>query len=86
MSGYGFKEKNEVYIAIVEEHLRCLPFGALKSRNASAIMLSFFGTSELVYEMLRTVSHKTRAYITNAVGLKGFIIPTITPVLRTLAI
>ena len=86
MFGQNFKEKNEVYIAIREEHLRCLPFGVLKSRNASAVMLSFYGTSEIVYQMLRAVSHKTRAYITNAVGLKGFLIPTITPVLRDLAV
>ena len=86
MFGQNFKEKNEVYIAIREEQLRCLPFGPLKSRNVSAVMLSFYGTSEIVYQMLRTVSHTTRAYITNAVGLKGFLIQTITPILRDLAI
>ena len=37
-------------------------------------MLSFLGDREEVYGLMRTTSHQTRAYITNATGLKGFLI------------
>ena len=37
-------------------------------------MLSYLGDREEIYGLMRTLSHKTRAYITNAKGLKGFLI------------
>ena len=80
------EEKNEVYIPIWKEHEKCLPFGALQSRNVAATVLSYLGSNDQVYELMRTTSHKTRAYITNAKGLKGYLVPlSVSSVLRTLA-
>ena len=50
-----------------------MPFGAMKSRHGVAVMLSFLGSKIKVYELMRTMSHRTRAYIHNANGLKGFL-------------
>ena len=50
-----------------------MPFGNMKSRHAVALMLSFLGTNIKIYELMRTTSHRTRAYIHNASGLKGFL-------------
>ena len=50
-----------------------MPFGTMKSRHAIAVMLSYLGSKIKVYELMRTMSHRTRAYIHNANGLKGFL-------------
>ena len=48
-------------------------------------MLSYLGDKEEVYGLMRVTSHKTRAYIKNADGLKGFLVPSsIAHVLRPL--
>ena len=79
-------EREDGYVGIYSEHLRCIPFGKLQSRHVAAVMLSFFGSNEEVYEILRKASHKTRAYITNANGLKGFLVPfSVLGVLRTIS-
>ena len=50
------------------------------------MILSYYGSNDEVYELMRRASHKTRAYITNAGGLKGFLVPfSVSSVLRTLA-
>lgn len=51
-----------------------LPFRGIQSRNATAVILSFFGMAENVLVMMRKLSHQTRAYIFNAGGLKGFLV------------
>ena len=80
-------EKNEVYIPIWKEHEKCIPFGPLQSRNVAATVLSYLGSNDEVYELMRTTSHKTRAYMTNAKGLKGYLVPfSVTSVLRRLAL
>ena len=49
-------------------------------------MLSYLGDKEEVYGLMRVTSHKTRAYIKNADGLKGFLVASsIAHVLRPLA-
>ena len=53
--------------------LKCLPFGAIKARGPVAIVMSFYGNNEVVTGLMQTLSHKTRAYIVNAKGLKGFL-------------
>ena len=79
-------EQNTFHIPIWKEYLKCLPFGHLKSRHVVAVMLSYLGTDEIVYDIMRKTSHKTRAYITNAGGLKGFIVNiSVTSAMRNLA-
>ena len=51
-----------------------MPFGALKSRLGIATVLSYFGGKDEVHGLMRVMSHKTRAYIKNAEGLKGFLV------------
>ena len=81
-----YEEKSEVYMPIWKEHEKCIPFGALQSRNVAATVLSYLGSNDYVYELMRCTSHKTRAYITNAKGLKGYLVPlSVSSVLRTLA-
>ena len=77
------KEKGD--ITLREKDLHDLPFGALKSRLAVATMLSYFGDKDEVHGLMRVMSHKTRAYIKNADGLKGFLITSsITQLLKQL--
>ena len=79
-------EKNTFDIPIWKEYLKCLPFGRLQSRHSVAVVLSYVGTNDIVYEMMRKTSHKTRAYITNADGLKGFLVNiSVTSAMRNLA-
>ena len=40
------EEKNEVYIPIWKEYEKCLPFGALQSRNVAATVLSYLGSND----------------------------------------
>ena len=48
-------------------------------------MLSYLGDQEEVYGLMRVTSHRTRAYIKNADGLKGFLVASsIAHVLRPL--
>ena len=44
--------------------------------------MSFYGDSDEVYMLLRTASHKTRAFITNAKGLKGFLVRGIISIIK----
>ena len=70
---------------IRKDYLISLPFGKIQSRHAIAMMLSYFGSNEEVYDIMRRTSHKTRAYIINAEGLKGFLVPySVTSALRIL--
>ena len=65
--------KLNLKIPINTKHSKCLPF--IPSRNAAAILLSYYGDIEEVYELMRRLSHRARAYLVNAGGLKGFLVP-----------
>ena len=55
--------------------MKSLPFGLLKSRISVATILSYFGYSDKVSDLMQGLSHKTRAYFVNAGKLKGFLTP-----------
>ena len=63
----------KVKVEIKEDLKHCLIFG-LKARLPIAIVLEFVGYREEVWPLLQIISHGTRAYIWNAVGLKGFVV------------
>ena len=63
----------DIYIPIKEELKKCLIFG-LQARLPIGIILSFFGYSNEVFELMQTLSHSTRAFIFNAKGLNGFLV------------
>ena len=63
----------DVIVPIKEELKRNLIFG-IQARPAIGMILSFFGYSYDVFELLQTLSHSTRAFIFNAKGLKGFLV------------
>ena len=63
----------DVIVPIKEELKRNLIFG-IQARPAIGMILSFFGYSYEVFELLQTLSHSTRAFIFNAEGLKGFLV------------
>ena len=52
------------------------------ARPVVAIIFSFYGFADEVYELMQTTSHTTRAYIHAADGLKGFLIPSISTLLK----
>ena len=64
-----------------------MPFANFKAVPV-AITLSYYGYREQVYDMMQKCSHKTRAYIVNATGLRGaanlrgFLIPTVVATIR----
>ena len=62
--------------------MHSIPFPLLQSRLIIASILTFYGDINDVYHLLQITSHKTRAYILNANGLKGFLVPTVTSVLK----
>ena len=45
-------------------------------------MFSFYGYSDEVRDLMKTLSHKTRAYYINALGIKGFVKISIFEVIR----
>ena len=77
LSGYSVGENEmmlDTVIAFRQDHRKSIPFANIKSRNAAAILLSYYGNPREVYELMRIASHKTRAYIVNAGGLKGYLV------------
>ena len=46
----------------------------MKTRNGTAISLSYYGCDVAVYSLMQRISHKSRAYIFNAGGLKAFLV------------
>ena len=58
-----------------------MPFANFKALPV-AITLSYYGDREQVYDLMQKCSHKTRAYIVNAPGLRGFLIPTVIAMIR----
>ena len=69
-------------VSIKDGNRSSLPFGNLNSRNGVAIVLSFFGCSQEVLYLMQRFNHKSRAYISNAGGLKGFLVPQIIAILK----
>ena len=61
-------------VAIRQELSKCLPFGSLQAREPVATIFSFVDYRYKVIPLFQTISHKTRAYIFNAGGLKGFLL------------
>ena len=69
-------------VSLREDFLKKLPFSKLQSRLVVAKVLSYFGDSDQVYYLMQTTSHRTRAYITNASGLKGFLVRGVISILK----
>ena len=63
----------DVKVPIKEELKKNLIFG-IQSRPAIGMILSFFGYSYEVFELMQTLSHSTRAFIFNAERLNGFLV------------
>ena len=63
----------DVKVQIKQELKRNLIFG-IQSRPAIGMILSFFGFSHEVFELMQTLSHSTRAFIFNAERLNGFLV------------
>jgi hypothetical protein len=63
----------DVKVQIKWELKRNLIFG-IQSRPAIGMILSFFGFSHEVFELMQTLSHSTRAFIYNAERLNGFLV------------
>ena len=51
-----------------------MPVQGIQSRLATALIFSYVGNQHQVPGILQKLSHRTRAYIVNADGLKGFLI------------
>ena len=63
----------DVRVQIKQELKKNLIFG-IQSRPAIGMILSFFGFSHEVFELMQTLSHSTRAFIFNADRLNGFLV------------
>ena len=61
-------------VKIKGKYLKAMPVKQIKSRVATALVLSFFGYRDYVIAILACLSHESRAYIFNANGLSGFLI------------
>ena len=61
-------------VEIKTEYLKKLPLEGLPSRLVTALVLAYVDVKEWVICLLLRLSHKTRAYIYNEKGLKGFLI------------
>ena len=51
-----------------------IPFGAIVSKCAIAIILSFYGPKDDVHDLMQRTSHLTRVYFMNEDRLKGFLV------------
>ena len=66
-----------------KEFLSCTPFDDIKSRNATATILSFLGYRHEIIPQMQRISHRSRAYIWNSDGLPGFLICDISLILQS---
>ena len=64
------------------EFFKELPFGQLKTRHGVAIVLSYLDDSKNVNSLMQQISHRARAYIFNAKGLKGFLVPGVISIIE----
>ena len=63
----------ETEVEIKSDYRKVMPIGGVQSRHATAVILSFYGFDSEVCYLMQIMSHKTRAYIVNTDGLKGFL-------------
>ena len=68
------RKSNQIKVPIKGKLRSCLILG-LKSRLSIALILSYLAHSEEILFLLQKLNHSTRAYIYNAKGLKGFLVP-----------
>ena len=68
------KTSIDIKVPIKEEFKKILPLHDLQSRNVTGTVLSYVDHREEVVVILQNLSHKTRAYIINAAGLKGYLV------------
>ena len=67
--------KFESDVPIKENYLKLIPFEGLQARVPVAIIFSYFGFRDQVFDLMQVLSHTTRAYFVNSGGLGGFLIP-----------
>ena len=68
------RETWHIKVGLKPELLKGMPFGTLKSRYALGLIFSLAGFKEEMFLILQNTSHKTRAYLWNANGLRGFLV------------
>ena len=68
------KTSIDIKVLIKEEFKKVLPLHDLQSRNVTGTVLSYVDYREEVVVILQNLNHKTRAYIINAAGLKGYLV------------
>ena len=54
--------KDLIDLTIRKEYLTWLPFETFQTRHGTAVVLSFYGDSDLVRQLMQKLSHKSRAY------------------------
>ena len=64
----------ESSVEIKEIYLKKLPFDKIPSRLPTAIILAYFDLNEVVISVMLRLSHRSRAYIHNEGGLRGFLV------------
>ena len=57
----------------MREYLCSTPFKCIKSRHATAVILSFVDYRHEVVSLMQTISHRTRGFIWSQDGLPGFL-------------
>ena len=74
-------KKNWRKVKLIEKYRSKLPFGVLASRNATAVILSFYGDRLEVNRLMQCLNNTSRAYFVNADQLKGFLVGTIAQII-----
>ena len=68
------KKQNKFEIKTEVKKNREVFHAKLGGLNATAVMLSYFGTRREVCQMLQKLSHSSRTYIVEQEGLPGFLV------------
>ena len=64
----------ETKVEIKKQYLKKLPFDKLPSRLGTALILAYLDCKEHVIYIMLSLNHRTRAYINNEGGLRGFLV------------